>query len=33
MNVAALTKTCRELSLDQFICYGEITDDASWQEN
>ena len=33
MNVTALTKTCRELSLDQFICYGEITDDASLKEN
>ena len=33
MNVAALTRTCKELSLDQFICYGEITDDASLKEN
>ena len=33
MNVAALTRTCRELSLDQFICYGEITDDASLKKN
>ena len=33
MNVAALTKTCTELSLEQFICYGEITDDASLKEN
>lgn len=33
MNVTALTKTCRELSIDQFICYGEITDDTSLKEN
>tara|TARA_B100000963_G_scaffold235195_1_gene205568 strand:- start:44 stop:469 length:426 start_codon:yes stop_codon:yes gene_type:complete len=33
MNVTALTKACRELSIDQFICYGEITDDASLKEN
>ena len=33
MNVTALTKTCRELSIDKFICYGEITDDASLKEN
>ena len=33
MNVAALTIPCRDLSLEQFICYGEITDDASLKEN
>ena len=33
MNVTALTKACRELSIDQFICYGEITDDASLKQN
>ena len=33
MNVTALTKACRELSIGEFICYGEITDDASLKEN
>tara|TARA_B100000212_G_C27365923_1_gene530342 strand:- start:431 stop:856 length:426 start_codon:yes stop_codon:yes gene_type:complete len=33
MNVTALTKACRELSIDQFICYGEITDDDSLKQN